>query len=144
MSTTVRSATAKDLPSVTDHYGKADTPWDPFGDVPKLEAIPLEGLLVAEVGGEYAGFLYWFEGEKPWFDRDVGRYAHIEEVQVLRKHRGRRVGKRLLTTALNRLRASGVGAIYIETTEDNDIAQRLYEGAGFRPLFGTIHYKLSP
>ncbi len=144
MSTAVRSATTKDLPLVTDHYGKADTPRDPFGDVSRLEAIPLEGLLVAEVEGEYAGFLYWFEGEKPWFDRDVGRYAHIEEVQVLRKHRGRGVGKRLLTSALNRLMASGVEAIYIDTTEGNDVARHLYEAAGFRPIFGTIHYKLSP
>lgn len=144
MSTTVRSATTEDLPLVAAHYGKGDTPWDPFGDVSRLEAIPLGGLLVAEVGGEYAGFLYWFEGEKPWFDQDVGRYAHIEEVQVLRKHRGLGVGKRLLATALNRLRASGVDAIYIDTTEDNDVAQRLYEGAGFRPIFGTVHYKLAP
>ncbi len=144
MSTTVRSAATEDLPLVTAHYGKGDTPWDPFGDVSRLETIPLEGLLIAEVGGEYAGFLYWFEGEKPWFDRGVGRYAHIEEVQVLRKHRARGVGKRLLTTALNRLRAGGVGAIYIETTEGNDIARRLYEGAGFRLIFGTVHYKLAP
>ncbi len=144
MSTTVRSATAEDLPHVADHYGKADTPWDPFGDVSKLKAIPLEGLLVAEVGGEYAGFLYWFEGEEPWFDQNIGRYAHIEEVQVSQKQRGRGVGKRLLTTALNRLTASGVEAIYIETTEDNDVARRLYEGAGFRPVFGTVHYKLAP
>ena len=144
MPTTVRSATSEDLPSVADHYGKGDTPWDPFGDVSKLEAIPLEGLQVAEVGGEYAGFLYWFEGEKPWFDPDVGRYAHIEEVQVLQEHRGRGVGKRLLTTALNRLTASGVDAVYIETTEGNDVARRLYEGAGFHPVFRTIHYELAP
>ncbi len=104
----------------------------------------MEGLLVAEVEGEYAGFLYWFEGEKPWFDQDIGRYAHIEEVQVLRKHRGRGVGKRLLTSALNRLMASGVEAIYIDTTEGNDVARHLYEAAGFLPIFGTIHYKLSP
>ncbi len=50
----------------------------------------------------------------------------------------------MLTTALNRLRASGVDAIYIDTTEGNDVARRLYEGAGFRPIFGTNHYKFAP
>lgn len=54
------------------------------------------------------------------------------------------MGKRLLTIALNRLRDTGVEGIYIDTTEDNDIAQRLYEGAGFHPIFRTIHYKLAP
>ncbi len=144
MTTVIRSGTQDDLPHIAKHYGRGDTPWDPFGDVEKLKEIPLRGLVVAEVDEEYAGFLYWFEAEQPWFDGSVGRYAHIEEVQVSRKHRGRGVGKRLLTTALNRLSASSVEAIYIETTEGNDVARRLYEGAGFRPIFGTIHYKLVP
>ncbi len=141
MTTTVRPATQGDLPHVASHYGKGDSPWDPFGDVAKLEEIPRGGLLIAEVSGEYTGFLYWFEGQKPWFDVDVSRFAQIEEVQVLPKFRGQGVGKRLLTSALDRLGNAAVDAIYVETTEENSVARRLYEGAGFQPLFRTVLYK---
>ncbi len=134
MKTTVRSATLNDLHLVADHYGSGDTPWDPFGDVTKLRAIPIGGLMIAEVGGEYAGFLYWFEGRRPWFDADVERYAQIEEVQVLGKYRRQGVGRLLLESAFNQIAATDVDAIYVETTEENATARHLYESAGFRPM----------
>ncbi len=131
MTTVIRSGTQDDLPLIAKHYGKADTPWDPFGDVSKLKDIPLKGLLIAEVGGEYAGFLSWFEAEKPWFDVDASRFAQIEEMQVLPKFRGQGVGKRLLTSALDRLGNAPSGC-YVETTEENDVARHLYETESVR------------
>lgn len=97
---------------------------------------------MAEVEGRYAGFLYWFVGEKPWFDIGVERYAHIVEVQVVEEYRRQGVGKRLLTYALEHVKESSIEAIYIDTTKDNLAARHLYESAGFRPLFRTIHYRL--
>lgn len=81
MTTVVRPGTQDDLPLIAKHYGRGDTPWDPFGDVARLRKIPLGGFLVAEVDGEYAGFLYWFETERPWFDESVWQCAQIEELQ---------------------------------------------------------------
>ena len=138
----VRSANTDDLTLVADHYGKGDTPWDPFGDPLKLQGIPLEGFIIAEVDGEYAGFLYWFEGEKPWFDAEVGRYAYIEEVHVLPKYRGQGVGKKLLEGAIDRLEVLPLDAVYIGTTEENSVARHLYESAGFEPFHRTLLYKL--
>jgi len=138
----IRRAIPKDLAQVAQHYGPGDSPWDPFSDPERLEGIPLEGLLVAEVDGEYAGFLYWFTAERPWFDPTVSRYAHIVEVQVVEEHRGKGIGRALLEHALKRLREEGIEAVYIDTTEDNEVAQRLYESLGFRPFSRTLHYRL--
>jgi ribosomal protein S18 acetylase RimI-like enzyme len=142
ISITIRQAIPDDLPTIVGHYGRGDSPWDPFADLVRLWNIPLEGLIVAEVEGRYAGFLYWFVGEKPWFDVGVETYAHIVEVQVVEKRRGQGVGKRLLAYALERVKESSIEAIYIDTTKDNLAARHLYESAGFRPLFRTIHYRL--
>ena len=137
----VRQALPADLPRIVSHYGAGDSPWDPFADQARLRGIPLEGLLVAEVGGQYAGFLYWFVNEEPWFDPRVGRYAHITEVQVLENHRGQGIGRRLLAYALGCLKESDIEVVYIDTREDNEVARRLYESAGFRPFSRTVHYK---
>ncbi len=142
MRTIVRPATSDDLPLIANHYGRGDTPWDPFGNVEKLQEVPLGGFAVAEVDGEYAGFLYWFEAERPWFDSAVGRYAQIEEVQVLPRYRGKGVGKKLLESVLDRLRALLLDAAYIETTEENFAARHLYETAGFQLLHRSLFYKL--
>lgn len=107
----------------------------------KLQSIPLDGLIVAEMEGQYDGFLYWFVGEKPWFEPGVDRYAHITEVQVLERCQGQGVGRKLLAYALEHLKQNAVEAVYIDTTEDNMAAQHLYESAGFRPFSRTLHYK---
>lgn len=142
MLTTVRSATPDDFPHIANHYGRGDTPWDPFGDVEKLQEIPIEGFAVAEVEGDYAGFLYWFEAGKPWFDEGVGPYAQIEEVQVLPRFRGQGVGRRLLESVLDRLGTLSLDAVYVETTEENSVARHLYEAAGFQLLHRSLIFKL--
>lgn len=142
MPTTVCSGTPDDFVPIARHYGRGGTPWDPFGEVEKLEEIPIDGLLVAEVEGEYAGFLYWFQAESPWFDVAVERYAQIEEVQVLPRYRGKGVGRALLEEALSRLQGLPVDAIYIETTEGNSVARHLYESVGFELVHRAIIYRL--
>ncbi|MFQ5908589.1 MAG: GNAT family N-acetyltransferase [Thermoplasmata archaeon] len=142
MTIAIRAAQSRDLPHIAAHYGTGDTPWDPFGDPEKLERLPPKGLVVAEVGGQYAGFLYWFEAREPWFDPGIGRYARIEEVQVVSGHRGRGVGRDLLSHALDQMTREKVEAVYVDTTEENAVARRLYEGAGFRVFSRTLHYRL--
>ncbi len=138
----VRRAVVDDLTCIVQHYGAGDRPWDPFGDLTKLQSIPLDELVVAEVDGHYAGFLYWFVGRDPWFDPGVKKYAHIVEVQVAEHYRGQGVGKRLLVYALDQLKELAIEVVYVDTTEDNMAARCLYEGAGFRLLSRTVHYRL--
>lgn len=140
----IRKWAPEDLVLIAQHSGPSgDEPWDPFSDAEALRQVPLDGLIVADVNDQYAGFLYWFLGRRPWFDREADRFAHILEVQVLHRFRGQGVGKALLHHALDRLTKEAVEGVYIDTTDNNDIARRLYEGAGFDPFLRTIHYRRS-
>jgi len=138
----VRSGVPEDLPTIARHYAHADSPWDPFGDASKLSRIPIDGLLLVEVQGTYAGFLYWFEGRKPYFDRSVDRYANLRELHVLERFRGKGLSKALIERFLADARTRGLVHAFVDTDEDNVIAQHLYESFGFRPYRKVFHYRL--
>ena len=139
---TVRSGTAPDLPAIAEQYAHADSPWDPFGEVSKLSRIPLDGLVVAEVNGHYAGFLYWFEGSKPYFDQSVDRYANFQELHVLERFRRRGVSNLLVQRFLTDARRRGMVDAFVDTDDDNTIAQHLYESFGFTIYRKVYHYRM--
>jgi len=141
--TTVRSATQSDLPSIERHYGPLDNVGDPFCDVNKIQEIRFDWLLIGEIAGKYAGFLYWHLGEKPFFAPHVENFAHIREVQVLEEFRGQGVGRELTVYALDRLKALGTKDVFLATAETNNSARHLYESLGFRQFRKQIHYTLS-
>ena len=138
----VRQATASDLPNIELQYGLLDNVGDPFCDASQLTKIRYDWLLVAEVDGRYAGFLYWHVGKRPFFAPRVTRFAHIREVQVMKKFRRQGVGKKLTLSALRRLKALGVRNVFLATAETNQVARRLYEGLGFKQYRRQIHYHL--
>lgn len=140
--TIVRRATESDLPNIERQYGPLDNIGDPFCDTSKLVKIRYNLLLVAEVDGRYAGFLYWHIGEKPFFDLRVKRFAHIRELQVLKKFRRQGVGKKLTLSALRRLKASGIRDVFLATAETNEAARRLYESLRFKQYRKQVHYHL--
>lgn len=63
----------------------------------------------------------------------------IADVMVEPAHQGRGVGRRLLSTALGSLRAVGEGRIYLNVTEGNERALRLYRRLGFVRSLGPSH-----
>ena len=123
-------------------YAHGDTPWDPFGDVSKLSRIPLDGLLVVEVNGEYAGFLYWFEGKRPYFDRNVDRYANFQELHILDRFRRRGLARALIERFLADARKRGIIDAFLDTDDDNILAQHLYESLGFTHYRKEFHYRM--
>jgi ribosomal protein S18 acetylase RimI-like enzyme len=139
---TVRPARTEDLAEVARQYGPIGaTPWDPFSDAGRLDKVPIDGLLIAEKDGSYAGFLYWFEGRKPWFDKGADRYAQLEELHVLPEFQGWGVAQRLVDRFLRDVNDRHIPLLYVATDETNQAAQRIYENAGFRPFLRTIHYR---
>lgn len=139
---TVRPGRASDLEQIARHYGPTGTtPWDPFTDVRRLEKIPLDGLLVAEKGGDYAGFLYWFEGHKPWFDKGADQYAQLEELHVVPEFQGWGVAQRLVDRFLREVTDRRIPLLYVATDETNSAAQRIYMDAGFRAFLRTTHFR---
>ena len=138
----IRQARASDLPNIERQYGPLDNVGDPFCDTSQLTNIEHDPLLVAEVDGRYAGFLYWHVGKRPFFAPRFTRFAHIREVQVMKKFRRRGVGKKLTLYALRRLKALGIRNVFLATAEANKVARRLYEGLGFKEYRKQVLYHL--
>ncbi len=102
----VRHATQSDLRGIERHYGgPLDSIGDPFCDVGQIQDSRLDWLLIAELDGEYAGFLYWHLGQKPFFAPEVEKFAHIRQISVLEKFQEQGIGKKLMVYATERLKA---------------------------------------
>jgi ribosomal protein S18 acetylase RimI-like enzyme len=139
----VRYSTETDLPRIESHYGRLDNVGDPFCDITRIQEVRFDWLVIAEVDREYAGFLYWHLGEKPFFAPNIVTFAHIREVQVLERFRGRGVGRKLIVHALEKLKASGTRDIFLATAETNQAARHLYESLGFTQFRKQIQYTLN-
>jgi ribosomal protein S18 acetylase RimI-like enzyme len=139
----IRKALPTDLTSIVDYYGtKGDTPFDPFANEDLLrQLVDLNDLIIAEVDGSFAGFVYFFVGDHPWFEREVDKFGHIMEVHVKPQFQSRGIATRMLEYVLEDLRKRNVRVVYIDTGANNLEALRLYEKMGFREFGRTIHFR---
>ncbi len=62
--------------------------------------------------------------------------AYLAELYVMPSRRGQGYGRELITEAMRVARERGADYAYLVTTEDDRLAQRLYERAGFRRTEG--------
>lgn len=62
--------------------------------------------------------------------------AYLAELYVAPARRGQGFGRELLTAVLSTSRAAGADYAYLITSEDDRLAQRAYEAAGFRRTEG--------
>jgi len=74
--------------------------------------------------------------------QELHDFAHIREVQVMKKFRRQGVGKKLTRYALHRLKALGIRNILLATAETNKVARRLYESVGFKQYRREVYYHL--
>src|SRR5215213_9990989 len=105
-----------------------------------LRAIRLEALR-----SEPAAFSSTYEETLAWSDEDWRqRLANDERVAVVfgmyvtSEHRGRGIGRLLLTSLIDRLSVlPQIGTIRLGVTETQDPARKLYESVGFRVVGKT-------
>jgi len=89
---------------------------------------PYAALWIAEVDGEVVGSVAL---------RDLGDGAlELKRMYLRRAQRGRGLGKRLLTTAVDWARARGATLIRLDTSERMEVAQALYKAYGFERVPG--------
>jgi ribosomal-protein-alanine N-acetyltransferase len=82
-------------------------------------------FMVAEDGDTPGGYLVGMV---------VGAEAEILNVAVAPMHRGRGIGRALVTAALDACETRGVQSVYLEVRVSNVAARRLYAGSGFREM----------
>jgi ribosomal protein S18 acetylase RimI-like enzyme len=139
----IRKALPTDLASIVDYYGtKGDTPFDPFANEDLLrQVVGLNDLIIAEVNGAFAGFVYFFVGDHPWFEPEVDKFGHIMEVHVKPQFQDRGIATRMLDYTIEELKKRNVTVVYIDTSAKNVEALHLYQKMGFREFGKTVHFK---
>ena len=65
-----------------------------------------------------------------------GQEAYLAELYVVPGRRGQGFGRELITEGLRTAREAGADYAFLVTSEDDALAQRLYEAAGFRRTEG--------
>lgn len=112
-----------DLPAVMNIERQSfPTPWSERAFVSELTRNVYAHYIVARVDGEVAGYAGM------WLILDE---AHVTNIAVNPKWRGRGIGDRLLTELEHRARAHGCTRMTLEVRPSNDVAQALYRKHGF-------------
>ncbi len=105
-----------------------------FGPRPYAEAI------VAEIDEEPVGFALFF----PTFSTFRGQPGlYLEDIYVRPVHRGRGIGKALLTTVAKIAMDCGLGRLEWAVLNWNSPAIRFYRGLGARPLDDWTAYRIN-
>ena len=96
--------------------------------IPGLREHPTTLVFLARFGDDYAGVAVCFRGFSTFAARPL---INIHDLAVAPEHRGRGVGRRLLTAIADKGRALGCCKLTLEVLENNQRARRIYEAAGF-------------
>ncbi len=88
-------------------------------------------VFVADAGGEVVGFSCVWARMKS--DDDPSEHAFVSDLAVSESHRGRGIGRALLSAAEAYARTRGARVMRIRVLAQNAVARGLYEAAGFLP-----------
>jgi ribosomal protein S18 acetylase RimI-like enzyme len=98
--------------------------------VDALRAVPHHLVLLAFDGGRAVGIAVCFQGFSTFRARPL---LNVHDLAVLASHRGRGVGRALLSAVEAEARSRGCCKLTLEVREDNPVAAGLYQGLGFGP-----------
>ena len=90
-------------------------------------------VLLARAGAEPAGVAVLRLWPSLWSE---GQEAYLAELYVVPGRRGQGFGRALITEALRQAQDGGADYAFLVTSEEDRLAQRLYEAAGFRRTEG--------
>jgi [ribosomal protein S18]-alanine N-acetyltransferase len=101
----------------------------------QLVASPDAATWIAEQDACMAGFAI-----VEWAQQTVGIVAYIATIEVLPRHRGRRIGAELLCRIEGSANAERAIQIWLHVDIENTAAIRLYENSGYRNSGRADHY----
>ena len=137
----IRAATADDLPGIFAIYdeevrhGTATFDTEPKTPDERLAWFRDDGkgrypILVAEVDGEIAGWTRLYA----WSNRCAYAGAAENAVYVHGRHRGKGIGRVLLTELLRLAQERGIRVVIARVVEGNAGSRALHEALGFRTI----------
>ena len=102
------------------------------GELAAFLTSPQSMTWVAEADDRPVGFVI--------ADRENEEAAHIVTIDVIEGWRHRGVGSELMKTAEDWTARMGVQFVYLETAEDNQLAQRFYISRGYKVFERLANY----
>ena len=91
---------------------------------------PRGALLLAQVGGEYAGCC----ALRPMDTSDYPNACEMKRLYVRPGFRGLGLGRLLTEAILDQARVAGYGCVLLDTLDDMESARALYEDLGFQSV----------
>ena len=133
----LRPAVRADLPDLArfihGYYRFENIPFDLFrlerGLVPLLGREDLGLVWMIDINGTPVGYFilcFGYSVEKG------GRDAMVDEFYIEQAYRGRGIGRKVLEQVIAAATSLGIVSVFLEVGRDNEFAQKLYAGAGFR------------
>ena len=120
---TVRPMTPADIDGVLAvEQASFAAPWSRRAFEAEMYDNDLARYLVLEDGGRIVGYA------GAWLILDE---AHVTNIAVHPTYRGRGLGKLLLNSLIQHMKAQGAASMTLEVKESNCVAQRLYTQLGF-------------
>ncbi|QDT93473.1 GNAT family N-acetyltransferase [Gimesia algae] len=110
-----------------------DWKWRKGGHVEADARREPEGIFIAEVDGKIAGYI------STWHDPEAG-IGYIPNMAVASEYRGQGMGRKLLEHALQHFRNLNLTLAKIETLEQNEVGNHLYNSLGFREIVKQVHF----
>lgn len=96
-------------------------------------------LVLADDGGRDVGFALLRLRPTPYYD---GSLAQLEELYVVPALRDRGIGSRILSMAVETVRAKGAGEMHINVDEIDEDTRRFYERHGFTNIEAGTDYRM--
>lgn len=88
-------------------------------------------LLLAESGGEIAGYLYAAEQGRDW-NMLLDACGAVHDIFVAEAHRRKGIAQALMKAALKHFKSRGISQVVLSTSTQNVQGRALFESLGFR------------
>lgn len=99
-----------------------------------------DGMFIWMIDSEIVGWSWLKIYENEFFKEGV--YGEINEIYIIKKFRGKGIGKAMMIHAYNWFKRKGVNIVRVETAASNKTAIKFYEKFGFKPYYISFQKKL--
>ena len=140
----IRKATINDLDSLTELFNSYRLFYQQESDIPGAKSFIKERLLnedsvvfIAYEEGKAVGFVQLY----PTFSSvSMKRSWILNDLYVNASARKKGFGEKLLQKAIEFAEETGAKGLFLETGQENETAQRLYEKIGFKKESNYFYY----
>ncbi len=89
-------------------------------------------ILVAELEGDFVGFITFEIDEADYFDTNIKKFGSVLELYVSENHRRKGVGTKLMKSAEDFFQSKGLQWVELQCSSYNEMALMFYDKSDFK------------